>query len=278
MIEDELYAVFIFDHARTAEMVSEWYKQSLDVEPEHVSVFAGTKYDELAKVGPQLLYTIVDSELYELGRHQIVKQGEGVIFYTHTKFPQVCEWASSLVAIKTEHGGALFRFYEPSIIDVAEEALGNERWWALLPPIAMIENFTEGQWASYKNSQLGLSSSDLTDAILTTDDLDRLSRCREYKFYQKMVGNYQQQIKASDPITWVSAQCSYAKNFQLETQYLQEQWIRAALINGDHFYQHQQLQSVLKDVSFTAMRKWKMIESLLPSLSFEKHSGMNYVS
>lgn len=278
MIDGELYAVFIIDHARTKEMVSEWYKQNIDTLPQHVSIFAGTKYDELAVVGPQLLYTAVDSDLYELGRHQISEKGEGVVFYTHAQFPQVCEWASSLVAIKTEHGGALFRFYEPSIIDVAEEALGKERWWALLPAIVMIESFSEGQWVSYKNSPLGLYSTDLTDALLTSDDLDRLSHCREYKFYQKLVGNYHQNIQASDQIAWVSAQCTYAKDFQFVTHYLQEQWVRTALIYGENFYQHQQLQSVLKDVSFTAMRKWKMIESLLPSLSFEKHSGMNYVS
>lgn len=250
-------------------MVSEWYQQNLDERPEHILLFAGTKYDKLANVGPQLLYTPVDSELYDLGRHQIDEQGEGVVFYTRAGFPDVCEWATGLVAVKTEHGGALFRFYEPSIIDVVEEAFGKERWWTLLPIIVMVEHFSEGVWVNYENSQLALTSRDVKYASLTSDELNRLSRCREFKFYQKIADNYQQQIRATDQIEWVSVQCTNAKNYQLETQYLLEQWVRAALLYGDHFFLHQQLQSVLKDVSFTAMRKWKVIEPLLPSLTFE---------
>jgi len=257
------YAVFIIDHLAQQQDVAQWYQQDLDESPLHISVFAGTEYQSLAEVGPQLLYTPIESELYLLAKHQLEQTGAGAVFYTESSFKQVSSWARKAVTVATEHGSALCRFFELSFLTDACQVLGEQRFWQHLDPVSQIGIYQHGEWTDYQPSP-GLKTVDVAQPLFISDqEFKQLTQLRERRFYQQLTNNYHGHIVAINPFEWVQAQCQIASSFGFETHYLNEQWLRAALQFGEAFYQAEVINQHLEPGPLTPLRRWLSIEKLL---------------
>ncbi|MCV6590418.1 MAG: DUF4123 domain-containing protein, partial [Marinobacterium sp.] len=201
------YAVFIIDHAAAHDDVSQWYQHDLDHPPLHINVFAGTAYQHLAEVGPQLLYTAVESELFELAKKQIEQRGEGVIFSTVALFPDICRWAQQAVSVATEQGQALCRFFEVGFITHAAQVLGEQRFWQYLYPLSACAVYEDGEWSQAQRPLALTALQSEADLLITQDEFEQLTQLRERRYYEDLARTYEAHIPAINPIDWVQSQC-----------------------------------------------------------------------
>lgn len=257
------YAVFIIDHATAHDDVSQWYQHDLDNPPMHIAVLAGTEYQHLAGVGPQLLYTQVESELFDLARTQIEQTEEGVVFYTQAPFSDVCCWARQAVSVTTEHGRALCRFFEVGFLNSAEQVLGEQRFWQHLYPISGFSVYQDGVWSRTQPSLALAALQSEAVLLITQRESDQLTQLRERRFYEGLARAYEAHIPAVNPVDWVQSQCQLATAYGFDTQYLNEQWLRAAIQYGETFYQHEAINGYLEQKTLTPQRRWQSIESVL---------------
>ena len=260
------YAVFIIDHAAAHDDVSQWYQHDLDNPPLHISVFAGTEYQHLAGVGPQLLYTQVESELFDLARTQIEQTEEGAVFYTDAPFSDVCCWVRQAVSVATEHGRALCRCFEVGFINSAEQVLGEQRFWQHLNPMSGFSVYEGHEW-SRAHPPLALTElQSAADLLITQHESEQLTQLRERRYYEGLTRTYEAHIPAINPIDWVQSQCRLATAYGFDTQYLNEQWLRAALQYGETFYQHEAINGYLEQETLTPLRRWQSISSTLAAV------------
>ena len=263
MTLSEQYAVFIFDHVSAREDVSQWYQHDLDEPPLHLAVFAGTEYQNLTEVGPQLLYAPVESELYDLARNQIEQHGEGAVFFTNAPFSEVCPWARQAVSVTTEYGQALCRFFEVSFLSDAGQVLGEQRFWQHLYPMNEISTFQNGEWSGCQPSETFQMDSSEPELFITQNEFDQLTWLRERRDYEDLARTYEAQIRAINPVDWVQSQCRLATAYGFKGRYYKEQWVRVALQHGDDFFQRRVITRYLDQQELTSWERWELIKQEL---------------
>ncbi|MCV6612032.1 MAG: hypothetical protein OIF55_14745, partial [Amphritea sp.] len=104
------------------------------------------------------------------------------------------------------------------------------------------------------------------DLLITQDEFEQLTQLRERRYYEDLARTYEAHIPAINPIDWVQSQCQLAIAYGFDTQYLNEQWLRAAMQYGENFYQHEAINGYLDQKTLTPLRRWQSIERVLTAV------------